>query len=350
MNSSVLSDLITVFHPAYVQFVFPTYHMSSRASLNAPPGLRETWRQLDQGILPEHLGGKPNPKSTASQPTMPDSRTKVAIIGYGLSAKIFHIPLILALPDSYTLHSIVQRNPTPSSSAQTDHPSITTYRTVDAMLADAAVDLVIVTTTPETHFELASQALESGKHVVVEKPFVPTSAEARKLSALAKAKGLLLAVYQNRRWDVDFLTLKQVLTQGTLGHVAEFESHFDRFRPSVPEAGQVTWKNKVVPAGGALFDLGSHLIDQVYALYGVPKSVWGVVQVQKKGLKIGQVAPDACTVVLRYGSEEEETLVTVKSSSISAGETLRYWVRGDKGSFTKVSLISSISIPVVGRA
>lgn len=206
------------------------------------------------------------------------------------------------------------------------------------MLADPHIDLVIITSTPETHFEFCSAALNAGKHVVVEKPFVPTASEAHDLATLANDKDLLLSVYQNRRFDVDFLTLKKLLNEGTLGHVVEFESHFDRFKPEAPAPDKSTWKqDAVLPGNGSLYDLGTHLIDQVYSLFGPPRSVFGISQVQKHGLTARVTAPDSCTVIMRYGKEEDECLVTVKSSMVSAGETLRYWIRGSKGAFRKVS-------------
>lgn len=266
-------------------------------------------------------------------------KINVAVIGYGLSAKVFHIPLVLAVPSAYTLYGIVQRSPTSTDDAAADHPGIKTWRSADEMFSDPAVDLVIITSIPSTHYPFTQQALSNNKHVVVEKPFVPTSAEARELTALAKEKGLHLAVYQNRRWDVDFLTLQKLLKEGSLGNIAEFETHFDRFRPQSANTPQ-TWKHKAQPANGQLYDLGSHLIDQVYHLFGAPKSVTGFVQVQKVGLKNGDCAPDAFTALLKYGKEENEMLVTVKSSSMSAeDQQLRYFVRGDKGSFKKVSLV-----------
>ena len=265
-----------------------------------------------------------------------DKKFNVAIIGYGLSAKVFHIPLVLALPSSYTLYGIVQRSPTSTDSASADHPSIKTWNSADAVFSDPGVDLVIITSIPSTHYTFARAALESGKHVVVEKPFVTTSAEGQELVSLAAKQGKSLTVYQNRRWDVDFLTLQTLLAEKNLGAIAEFETHYDRFRPVLPATQ--TWKNKPLVAGGALWDLGSHLLDQVFVLFGRPKSVTAFVQVQKIGLRTGDCAPDACTVLLRYGDEDQEMLVTVKSSSISAEERqLRYWIRGDKGSFKKVS-------------
>jgi predicted dehydrogenase len=263
-------------------------------------------------------------------------KINVGVIGYGLSAKVFHIPFIQALSD-YNLYAIVQRSPKPDDDASADHPGIKLFRSVDDLFAEKAIDLIIVTSIPETHYEFTKRAIESGKHVVVEKPFVPTSREARELTTLAKEKNCLLAVYQNRRWDQDFVTLKQILASGKLGEIAEFETHFDRFRPDIPT--RTTWKTLAVPASGALYDLGSHLLDQVYHLFGAPNSVTGFVQVQRKGLKTGDCAPDACTVLLKYGSPENEMLVTVKSSAISPEQDqLRFWVRGTKGSFKKYNL------------
>jgi predicted dehydrogenase len=263
-------------------------------------------------------------------------KINVGVIGYGLSAKVFHIPFIQALPD-YNLYAIVQRSPKPDDDASADHPGIKLFRSVDDLFDEKTVDLIIVTSIPETHYEFTKRAIDSGKHVVVEKPFVPTSKEARELTKLAKDNNRLLAVYQNRRWDQDFVTLKQILASGKLGEIAEFETHFDRFRPDIPT--RTTWKTLAVPASGALYDLGSHLLDQVYHLFGAPNSVTGFIQVQRKGLKTGDCAPDACTVLLKYGSPEDEMLVTVKSSAISPEQDqLRFWVRGTKGSFKKYNL------------
>lgn len=179
---------------------------------------------------------------------------------------------------------------------------------------------------------MCKAALEAGKHVVVEKPFVPTAAEADQLATLAQSSGKKLAVYQNRRWDADFVTLKQVLAAGSLGDVAEFETHFDRHRPDPPAD---TWKAKDAPGHGAIYDLGTHLIDQVYALYGMPQRVTGFVGYQRRGVSSG--SPDSCTVMLHY--DQKQLLATVKAGVVSPEtEQLRYWVRGTKGGFKKFHL------------
>lgn len=252
----------------------------------------------------------------------------VAVVGYGLSAKVFHLPFILALPSDFRLHGIVQRSPKPDDDASKDHPTAKLYRSVDEVYADPEVDIVVITSIPETHFDMCKAALEAGKHVVVEKPFVPTSAEAQSLVDIASKSGKLLTVYQNRRFDADFITLKKILADGVLGDVAEFETHFDRHRPDPPPA---TWKVKDVPGHGSIYDLGTHLIDQVYHLYGKPQKITGFIGNQRRGVTEGP--PDSQTVLLQYPG----LLVTVKAAVVSPeAEQLRYWVRGTKGSFKKV--------------
>jgi len=180
---------------------------------------------------------------------------------------------------------------------------------------------------------MCKSALQAGKHVVVEKPFVPTAAEASELCQIAQTSGKKLAVYQNRRWDADFVTLQQVLKSGSLGDIAEFETHFDRHRPDPPAN---TWKAKDAPGNGAIYDLGTHLIDQVYSLYGLPTRVTGFVGYQRRGVTEG--AADSCTVLLHYDGSRQ-MLATVKAGVVSAEvDQLRFWVRGTKGSFKKFHL------------
>jgi predicted dehydrogenase len=248
-----------------------------------------------------------------------------------MSAKVFHIPLIQVTP-SFNLHSIVQRTPKPNDDASKDHPSAKIYHSADEMFADQSIDIIIITTTPETHFLFTKSALESGKHVLVEKPFVPTSSEAQQLIDISAKTGKLICVYQNRRWDSDFLTVQQLIKEDKLGSVVEFNTHFDRYKPERP----ATWKGLLTmdKAGGVIYDLGTHLIDQVYVLFGMPQSVVGIFANQRND---GGQEPDSITVLLRYGSGGP--LVTVKAGVISVEtEQLRYWVRGSKGSFKKYHL------------
>ena len=264
---------------------------------------------------------------------MPSSKYRVSIIGYGLSAKVFHIPLIQVVPE-FELYAIVQRHPRTEDDAEKDHPSIKSFRSSEEMVKDPAIDVVIVTTIPTTHFELCKLALEHGKHVVVEKPFSVTSKEATELIGIAKKNDRLLTVYQNRRWDTDFLTLSELLNKGILGRVVEFETHFDRHRPDAP-AGHTTWKAQQLPGGGAAYDLGTHLIDQVMVSFGLPEKITGFVGSQRAHNP--EDIEDSCTLLLHYDSKG--LLATIKAGVVSPEvEQLRYWIRGEKGSYKKVAL------------
>lgn len=252
----------------------------------------------------------------------------VGIIGYGLSAKVFHIPLIEVVSE-LKLHAIVQRQPTPDNDASKDYPGIKSYRGAEEMVKDSSIDLVVVTTPPTTHFELANLSLENGKHVVVEKPFVPTLKEAHQLIDFAKKQNKILTVYQNRRWDSDFLTVQDLINKNALGRIVEFESHFDRYKPST--AGSKAWKSRAEPGGGAIYELGTHLIDQIVVIFGLPRRVTAFIGSQRAENVGGY--EDACTVLLHY---DGGMVATVKVSVLSAdGAQLRFWVRGEKGSYKK---------------
>jgi predicted dehydrogenase len=247
-----------------------------------------------------------------------------------MSAKVFHIPLI-AVTSGLTLHSIVQRTPVPGNDASKDHPGVKLYNSADAMISDPSIDLIVITTTPDSHFALSKSALEAGKHILVEKPFVPTSEQADELVKIAKQSKRLICVYQNRRWDSDFLTFRKLQAEGTLGRIAEFETHFDRFKPVRPE----NWKGNLgmADAGGVIYDLGTHLIDQIVFAFGLPEKVTGIFQVSRAD---GAKEPDAITVLLQY---KDGLLATAKAAVISIeSEQLRYWVRGTEGSYKKFHL------------
>lgn len=266
------------------------------------------------------------------------SPIKVGVIGYGLSAKIFHIPFINHVPD-FELHAIVQRSPKPEDDASKDWPNTTIYKSADELFNDAQVQLIVISTAPVSHFEMAKNAMEKGKHVLIEKPFVPTEKEARELIGISEKQGVVLTVYQNRRFDSDFLTLRKMVEQGKLGRIVEFETHFDRHRPEVPTA---TWKAVQAPGTGAVYDLGSHLMDQAVVLFGKPQRITGFVGAQRIG---GEGLEDSCTVLLHYdGGKDTEAgeggvLVTVKAAVVSLEEKqLRYWVRGTEGTWRKEGL------------
>jgi predicted dehydrogenase len=250
-----------------------------------------------------------------------------------MSAKVFHIPFITSTPQ-LRLHAILQRTPKDGNSAPKDHPDVKHYTDTKALLADPDVHVIVITTPPDMHFELTKAALEAGKHVLTEKPFVPTSAEADKLIALAKEKQRLICVYQNRRWDSDFLTVKHLINQDTLGRIVEFNTHFDRYRAGV----STNWKADlgISSGGSALFDLGTHLIDQVYTLFGLPESVHGRLLNQRQGKLCDLFNPDGVAAELSYPNGMLANIrISVLSAEISQP---RFWVRGAKGSFTKLGL------------
>ncbi|KAL2074609.1 hypothetical protein VTL71DRAFT_8387 [Oculimacula yallundae] len=267
---------------------------------------------------------------------MAGKQYNVGVIGYGMSAKVFHIPIILRTP-SFTLSAIVQRTPTPSNSAPSDHPNVKIYNSTNDIFSDPSIDVIVITTTPDTHFEFTSSALEAGKHVLVEKPFVPTSSQAETLISLSESTGKLICVYQNRRWDSDFLTVKKLIEEDTIGRIVEFNTHFDRYKPVKPD----TWKGTLgmENAGGVLYDLGTHLIDQVYTLFGLPESVLAVFANQRDGAPVEGEEPDSITILLQYGKGSGKPLVTIKAGVMSIEtEQPRYWIRGTKGSFKKFHL------------
>ncbi len=193
----------------------------------------------------------------------------------------------------------------------------------EAAVQHPDVDLVVIASPNATHAPLARLALNAGKHVVVDKPFTLDMQEARELIALAEEKQRLLSVFHNRRWDSDYLGIRQMIEQGTLGAVKHFESHFDRFRPEV----RVRWREQNVPGSGLWFDLGPHLIDQALQLFGLPQSVQGNIATLRDGAEIN----DWAHVVLNYPAHK----VILHCSMLVAGGSSRFTVHGDKGSVIK---------------
>ncbi len=266
----------------------------------------------------------------------------VGVIGFGLAARVFHCPFVSAVP-GLKLTAIVQRK---GDEAKAAYPEADTVRFVEELLARKDVALVVVGTPNETHFTLAKQALEAGKHVVIDKPFAGTSAEARTLIELAQEMGLVLAPFHNRRWDGDFLTVKKVLAGGKLGRLVSFESHYDRFRP-LPREG--TWKEAGNPANGLLWDLGPHLVDQAMALFGSPKTITASVRTDREGSEI----EDAFDICLGY----DGLTVWCRSTMVACDAAPRFLLHGTGGSFRKYgldpqepALIAGGKVPRLGSA
>ncbi|MGR4866231.1 oxidoreductase [Caulobacter sp. LARHSG274] len=244
----------------------------------------------------------------------------VALVGYGFVGKTFHAPLIAATP-GLVLHTVVSSDP---AKVLADHPTAKVAPDLAAALADPAVDLVVIATPDPLHAAQAHAALDAGKSVVIDKPFAATLDEARAVADHARRAGKLLSVFHNRRWDSDFLTLKALIADGTLGEIVQYESHFDRFRPLVRDR----WREK--PGAGALLDLGPHLIDQAQQLFGPPTGLYADLAVQKDG----GLAPDYFHLVLRYPRRR----VLLHASQMTLASDLRLAVHGTKGSFVKSGL------------
>ncbi|HSC52576.1 MAG TPA: Gfo/Idh/MocA family oxidoreductase [Phnomibacter sp.] len=244
----------------------------------------------------------------------------VGIVGFGMSAQVFHAPFIHTIP-GYKLHAVVERT---TSLAATKYPGTITYRSFDALLQDDAVDLVIVTTPNETHFPFTLQALAAGKHVVLEKPFTNTTAEAQQLLDAAAQYNRILSVYHNRRYVSDFRTIVQILQQKQLGEVHEYECHFDRYRA---EAKPGAWREKPLPGSGILYDLGSHLIDQALCLFGLPKAITAEIKMQRPHA----IIDDYFDIRLDFGYAK----AILKSSMLVREMGPRYMVHGTLGSFIK---------------
>ena len=247
----------------------------------------------------------------------------VGIIGFGLAAKVFHAPFVSAVP-GLKLVAFVERK---SDEAHKAYPETKTVRTVEELLADPEIQLIVVATPNETHYALAKQALAAGKNVVIDKPFAGSSAEAEELIALAAANGVIVAPFHNRRWDGDFLTVKKILADGSLGRLVTFESHFDRYRPIQREN---TWKEAASSANGLLMDLGPHLVDQCVALFGTPKTVTASVRCDRDKTDI----EDAFDICLGY----DGLLAWCRSSMLACDASPRFLLHGTAGSFKKYGL------------
>jgi predicted dehydrogenase len=243
-------------------------------------------------------------------------------MGYGFAGATFHAPVIEHCGRA-SVAAIATSQP---ERARADYPHAKVVPDLDALLALDELDCIVIATPNDTHFDLARRTLEAGKHVVVDKPVTLTSADARALANIALTRGLLFAPFHNRRWDGDFLTVRALLASGELGRVTHFESHFDRFRPQVPQR----WREEASRGGGLLFDLGPHLIDQALALFGTPATVFATVRAHRDQAS----APDYVHMLLGYGDFE----VVLHASALTALVGPRFAIHGTRGSYVKDGL------------
>lgn len=246
----------------------------------------------------------------------------VALIGYGFAGQVFHAPVIQSVP-GLRLVTAVSSKP---EKVKSDWPDLWVSESVEEVLSNPEMDLVVIATPNHTHADLAQRALQAGKHVVVDKPFTLRAREARSLASLAAQMDKVLSVYQNRRWDSDFLTVRQILQAGTLGEVVHFESHFDRYRPEVRNR----WREQAGPGTGLWYDLGPHLADQALLLFGPPKAVYADMALQRNQAR----TTDYFHVLLRYA----RLRVVLHASTLVVGGSPRFVIHGTQGSFIKYGL------------
>ena len=245
----------------------------------------------------------------------------VGLIGYGFSGRTFHAPVITTIPH-LKLKKVVQRN---SMSAKERYPSVEVVDNVQNVYLDKDIDLIVITTPSTNHFKFIKEALLAGKHVVVEKPFTPYSREADELIDLAKEQGKMLSVFHNRRWDGDFLTIREMLQNNMLGNLIEAEFRWEGFSPTInPES----WRDSSAVGSGVLYDLGVHLLDQALCLFGVPKTIKADVRMVRDGAE----TVDYFNLTLSY---KDGFNVNVKSSMLAKEPGPRYTIHGSKGSFVK---------------
>ncbi|WP_416828489.1 oxidoreductase [Ectobacillus polymachus] len=247
---------------------------------------------------------------------------KVGLVGYGFSGATFHAPFLRVL-DEFELVKVMSSD---AERVSRDIEKVEVVSTIDEILHDDSIELVVITTPNVLHYEMAKQSIMHGKHVIIEKPMVIDPKEAEDLITLANEQGVMVSVYQNRRWDHDFLTIKKLMKEGTLGEITTYEAHFDRFRPNVRDR----WRERAERGSGMLYDLGAHLIDQALHLFGMPQFVMADVFAQRKG----GLTDDYFHIIMGY-----ETLrVLLHSGSIVMGQGPKFLVHGSKGSFIKYGL------------
>lgn len=260
----------------------------------------------------------------------PTAPVRVALIGFGLGGEVFHAPLVDANPDM-RLVTIVTSDPERVARARGRYGSTQVVDRVDAVWETPAEhDLVIVCTPNAQHVPLGTAAMHAGLSVVVDKPLAATAADGRVLAELAAERGLLVSVFQNRRWDGDFLTLRRLLARDALGPVVRFESRYERWRPE-PDAS--AWRERGAPreAGGLLFDLGSHLVDQALQLFGRPTHVYAEVDLRRPGV---QVDDDVFVALTHAGGVRTHLWATVTAAVLGP----RFRVLGLRGAFEKFGI------------
>lgn len=250
---------------------------------------------------------------------MQTDAVRVGLVGYGFAGQIFHAPLIGSLSD-FQLVAVASRQ---AEKVFADLPDVEVMLSPELLCKREDLDLIVIASPNDSHASLAHVALEAGKHVVVDKPFVLNLAEGRDLIAKADRHDRLLSIFHNRRWDSDYLSVSREITRGLVGRVTHFESHIDRYRPTV----QQRWREQAGPGSGLWFDLGPHLVDQALQLFGLPERVYASLAIQRNGAE----ADDWVHAILDYS----ECRVILQASMLSAVAGARFVVHGEQGSLVK---------------
>lgn len=246
----------------------------------------------------------------------------VAIVGFGLSGKYLQAPFFEA-NENYFLKTVLSNHQNPKEF----FPAVNVVKNIEEILNDPSIDLVSICSPNTTHYNYVKLVLNAGKHVLVEKPFTSFSTQVIELISLAKLKNKTLCVFQNRRFDSDFLTVQKLIKSNKLGEIFNFEIHYNRFKP---ELNSKKWKEINDEGSGIIYDLGAHIIDQAIVLFGIPKNIWGQSYTQRNNSLI----EDAFDIKLDYGKLK----VTLRSSLFVHELSPRYIINGSKGSFVKYGL------------
>jgi predicted dehydrogenase len=245
----------------------------------------------------------------------------VGLIGFGVAGRVFHAPVISAVP-GLRLAAILQRSP---RDAATLYPKARVVTSLEELLAMDEIRLIVIATSNTSHFDLARQCLLAGRDVVVDKPFTTSVREAEELVRTARERGRLLTVFHNARWHGDFQTIRKLIGAGTLGRLALYEAHYDRYRPQLRPGA---WRERVEPGSGVFFDLAPHLIDQAMLLFGTPEALTATIRIERDRA----VVDDAFYVVLHYESLRVELRATML---VAAAPGLALAVHGTRGSYVK---------------
>lgn len=249
-----------------------------------------------------------------------NKQIKVGLVGYGKAGEFFHAPIINAI-EGLKITKVVERH---SQRAKEKYPWVSIVKNFDDLLKDDQIDLVVIATPNWLHFEMAHKALSAGKHVIVDKPFTITSKEADTLIELSKKQNKILTVYHNRRWDGGFLTIQKIRNEGWIGDIKKFEVRFERNRPDVK---QELWRETVRQGSGVLYDIGAHLIDQSFQLFGLPKTIKADIRLERKGTK----TDDYFEIILQY----DNCTSLLKAGMLVTEKNPHYFLEGSMGTYLK---------------